>query len=345
MPRKLATAFIATAALAATLAAPAARAQEVVLKVAHFWPATALSHQKVLLPWCDKIAKESNNRLKCQLYPAMQLGGTPPQLIQQAIDGVADIVWTLPGYTPGRFPSVEVFELPFMSRSAEATSRAVWDYVQIYGQKDFGQLKPLAFHVHDNGYIHGNKPIEKLADFRGMKMRAPTRLTNKMLAAFGATPVAMPLPQVTESMSKGVIDGYVLPWEVIPPVKLHELTRYHAETDPAEPALYTAVFTIAMNKARYEGLPPELKQVIDANSGAEFSAMLGRVWDESAAPARQKAVDHGNRFNTIPSAELANWRTATDKLAVDWVAEMKGKGYDGQAMLDSAKELIRKYDK
>lgn len=320
-----------------------ASAEEITLKVAHFWPSSALSQQKVLEPWCDKIAKESSNRLKCQIYPSMQLGGTPPQLIQQAADGVADIVWTLPGYTAGRFPSVEVFELPFMSRTAEATSRALWDYVEQYGQKDFARVKPLAFHVHDNGYVHGNRPIKTMADFNGMKMRAPTRLTNKMLAAFGAAPVAMPLPSVTEAMSKGVIDGYVLPWEVIPTMKLQELTKYHSETDPSDPALYTAVFVIAMNKAKYDSLPADLKKVIDSNSGADFSAQIGRVWDESAPLARQKAVDNGNTFNTIPASELVSWRKEGDKLAAEWVKEMSDKGYPGQAMLDSAKSLIDKY--
>lgn len=337
-------ALIAAALSAVSMfAAGGASAQEIILKVAHFWPTTALSHQKVLLPWCDKIAKESGNRLKCQIYPAMQLGGTPPQLIQQAADGVADIVWTLPGYTAGRFPSVEVFELPFMSRTSESTSRALWEYAEKYSQKDFAQVKPLAFHVHDNGYVHGKKPINTMADFRGMKMRAPTRLTNKMLAAFGASPVAMPLPAVTESMSKGVIDGYVLPWEVIPTVKLHELTKYHSETDPAEPALYTAVFTIAMNKAKYESLPADMKKVIDDNSGADFSAQIGRVWDESAPAARQQAVDRGNVFNMIPASELASWRKVGDQLSKEWVEEMKGKGYPGQEMLDSARSLIEQH--
>lgn len=342
---KRSTTLAAALGLAAVFAAPLANAQEIILKVAHFWPSTALSHQKVLLPWCDKIAQESANRLKCQIYPAMQLGGTPPQLIQQAADGVADIVWTLPGYTAGRFPSVEVFELPFMSRSAESSSRALWEYAEQFAQKDFAMVKPLAFHVHDNGYVHGKKPINTMADFRGTKMRAPTRLTNKMLAAFGAAPVAMPLPAVTESMSKGVIDGYVLPWEVIPTVKLHELTKFHSETDPAEPALYTAVFTIAMNKAKYNSLPDDLKKVIDANSGADFSAMIGKVWDESAPAARQHAVDRGNVFNTIPASELASWRKVGDTLAAEWVQEMNGKGYPGQDMLDSAKRLIEQYSK
>lgn len=314
----------------------------VVLKVAHFWPPTAMSQQKVLEPWCAKIEAESAGGMKCQIYPAMQLGGTPPQLIQQAQDGVADIVWTLPGYTAGRFPSMEVFELPFMTNDAESASRAAWQYYEQFGREDFAKVKPLAFHVHDKGYVHNNEhPITKMSDFHGLKMRAPTRLTNKMIAAFGATPVAMPLPSLADAISKGVVDGYVLPWEVIPAVKLHEMTKFHSETDPAQPSLYTALFVIAMNQAKYDSLPDNLKKVIDANSGADFSAALGKVWDESAPPAREKAVEHGNQFVMIPNDELAKWRKVGDKLAADWVKEMDDKGYQGQAMLDGAKRLIK----
>jgi TRAP-type C4-dicarboxylate transport system substrate-binding protein len=162
-----------------------------------------------------------------------------------------------------------------------------------------------------------------------------------MVAAFGATPVALPLPGVAEALSKGVVDGYVLPWEVIPAVKLHEMTKFHSETDPTQPSLYTAVFVIAMNPAKYDGLPDDLKKVIDANSGADFSALVGKAWDDSAPPAREKAVAHGNQFAKISNDELAKWRKVGDKLAANWVKEMDGKGYPGQAMLDGAKELIK----
>lgn len=341
---KLVRTMLSAAMLA--LAAAAQAEEPVILKFSHFWPPQAMAPTRLMEPWCAKIAQDSNNRMKCQMYPAMQLGGTPAQLYQQAVDGVADIVWTLPGYTAGRFPSVEAFELPFMTNSAETASRALWDYAAKYGQKDFAQVKPLAFHVHDEGYVHDNvRPIKTLEDFKGLRMRAPTRMTNKLLAALGASPVSMPLPAVAEGLSKGVMDGYILPWEVIPAVKLHELTKYHTETDPGQPALYTAVFVVAMNKAKYDSLPPDLKKVIDSNSGAEWSTHIGKVWDESAIAGRKKAVEHGNQFSMVPAAELANWRKVGDKVTADWVAEMSGKGLPAQEMLDSARSLIAKYKK
>ncbi len=334
---------IVVAAFAAA-ALPAA-AQEVTLKVHHFWPPGAMPPSQLLVPWCDKIAKDSNNRLKCQVYPAMQLGGTPPQLVDQVKDGVADIVWTLPGYTAGRFPLMEVFELPFMSANAEATSQAAWEYYKKYAQKEFPGVQMLAVNVHDNGYVHDrDKQVKTIADFKGMKMRAPTRQTNKMLAALGATPVAMPLPALSDALSKGVVDGYLLPWEVIPSIKAHELSKFHSETDPKSRALYTAVFTLQMNQAKYDSLPADLKKVIDANTGAALSKSFGQKWDASAPPARKLATDRGNTFYVIPATELANWEKATANLDDEWVRDMTAKGQDGKALLQSAKDLIRKYE-
>lgn len=325
----------------ATSAPAAGGDDKVVLKVAHFWPATAMSQKKVLEPWCKKIATESAGKLSCQFYPAMQLGGTPAQLIDQVIDGVADIVWTLPGYTAGRFPSMEVMELPFMTVDGEKSSRVAWQMYEEFGQKDFENVKPLAFNVHDRGQIHNNvRPITKLEDFKGLKMRAPTRLTNKTLEALGATPVSVPMPSLSESMSKGVIDGYILPWEVVPTLKLHEMTKYHSEINSPDPVLYSTLFSIIMNKQKYDSLPDDLKKVIDNNSGAEFSASLGKAWGDEVVHARQQAVDAGNAINTISSDETKRIQNASQKVYTDWINEMNGKGYDGQAMVNRAKELI-----
>jgi TRAP-type C4-dicarboxylate transport system substrate-binding protein len=332
-------------AAAFALAALPASAQEVTLKVHHFWPPGAMPPTTLLVPWCDKIAKESNNRMKCQIYPAMQLGGTPPQLIDQAKDGIADIVFTLPGYTAGRFPLMEVFELPFVSSYAEATSQAAWEYYDRFARREFPGIKMLAVNVHDNGYVHSrDKPIRTMADFKGLKMRAPTRQTNKLLAALGATPVAMPLPALADALSKGVVDGYLLPWEVIPSIKAHELTKYHSDTDPKVRALYTAVFTLAMNQAKYDGLPADLKRVIDANSGLALSRAFGKQWDASAPPARKLAADRGNTFYVVPASELANWEKATSKLDDEWVKDVTAKGHDGKALLQTSLDLIKKYE-
>lgn len=336
--------LVAVACAAATLASGAASAEKYVLKVAHFWPSGALSQQKVLEPWCATIAEKSNDRLSCQIYPAMQLGGNPPQLFQQAADGVADIVWTLPGYTAGRFPIVEAFELPFMTHNAEAASRALWEFYEANAQEEFAAVKPLAFNVHDAGHIHNNRrEIKQVGDMRGLKMRAPTRQTNIMLAKMGATPVSIALPQMADALSKGVVDGYVLPWEVVPTMRLHELTKYHTEMDPASPSLYTTLFTIAMNKDRYNSLPADLQKIIDDTTGADFSAHIGKQWDESVMAARQQAEARGNAIYVMPADQMADWQKVGDQVAADWVKDMDKKGFKGQELLDSAKSLIAKH--
>ncbi|MCU0897952.1 MAG: TRAP transporter substrate-binding protein [Burkholderiales bacterium] len=339
---------IGLAALALAASASAWAQQEVTLKVSHFLPAGSAAQQRFIQPWCDKIAKESNSRLKCQIFPSMQLGGTPPQLYDQVKDGVADIVWTLPGYTAGRFPAVEVFELPFTMTNAEGTSRALWEFVQANpAAKDaFKDVHPILFHVHGPGYLHTrDKQVKTLGDLKGMKVRAPTRLTNKLIASVGATPVGMPVPAVPEAISKGVIDGAVVPWEVVPAIKLQELVKFHSETDPSRPALYTSTFIFAMNKAKYDSLPADLKKVLDANSGPEASAWVGKMFMEADVAGRKLAVDRGNTIYMIPASELANWEKASSQVDDDWVKEVSGKGLDGAALLKSAKDLIAKNTK
>jgi TRAP-type C4-dicarboxylate transport system substrate-binding protein len=325
--------------LATALAVGAAAAQEVVLKFHHFLPERAPIPATVLVPWMAKIEAESGGRIKFEHYPAMQLGGKPGELIDQVEDGVVDVIWTLPGYTPGRFPRSEVMELPFMMTSAEATSRALWTLGEKYMfDTEFADVKVLGLFVHGPGVIHSKTPITVPADLAGVKLRAPTRVTNMMITALGATAVGMPVPQVAESLSKGVIDGTILPWEVTGAIKSSELVTNHTEF-PGAP-LYTAVFLIAMNKAVYDGLPEDLKTVIDANSGLEFSATGGRLGEAADAGGRQIAVDLGNTIIELTPEQVAEWQAAAQPTIDAWIAEAAAAGFDGKALFDEAKALI-----
>jgi TRAP-type transport system periplasmic protein len=302
-----------------------------------------LSMHKV---WMDKVEKESGGRIRFQAYPAMQLGGTAVQLYDQARDGVVDIVWTLPGYTAGRFPRIEAFELPFMMNNAEATSRACWEYVQTQAADEFKDTQVLALQVHGPGVFHtADKPIRTAQDLRGMKLRGPTRQVTRMLGYLGATPVGMPLPQIPDALSKGTIDGCVLPWEVVPSVKVHELARFHSEFDPAGGALYTGTFVMAMNKARYHALPPELKKVIDANSGIETSGWLGRTQQANDPAGRRSAEARKNTIHTIPAAEAQEFKRKARLVEVEWVEDMTKRGFDGKKLLETARALIDKHGK
>jgi len=327
------------------ISVPAAHAQPVVLKVAHFLPVASAAHSKMIVPWCDKIESESQGQLKCQIYPAMQLGGNPSQLFGQARDGIADIVWTLPGYTPGRFPISEVFELPFVATTHQASSRALWDFTQQYAKSEFAGVKPIATWVNGPNYLHmRDKQVKTMEDLKGMKIRAPSRLSNELLTKLGASAMGMPLPQAVESYSKGVIDAALLPWEVIPGVKLHELSQYHAET--AGPRmLATSTMIFVMNQKKYDSLSDELKKVIDANSGSDTSAWVAARFEEADKAGRKAAVDRGNTVYEISEDEMKRWTEATSSIRQEWIDAVGKKGADGQALYDAAISLVDKYSK
>ncbi|NIC43517.1 TRAP transporter substrate-binding protein [Aquabacterium sp. A08] len=320
--------------------------QSVTLKFHTFMSPTSNVWLNMHKAWMDKVEKESAGRIKFEAYPAMQLGGSPVQLFDQAKDGVVDIVWTLPGNTPGRFPRTEVFELPFMMSNAEATSKAFWEFIQTQAPDEYRGVKTLALQVHGPGMLHTkNKVIQHPDDLRGLKMRGPTRQITKLLSNLGASPVGMPLPQIPDALSKGVIDGCAIPWEVVPSVKVHELTQFHSEFDPKGGALYTATFVMAMNQRKYDSLPPDLKKVIDANSGLATSAFLGRVQQGGDAPARKLAVERGNKIHTIGLAESQEFRRRARQVEVEWVQDMDKRGFNGRELLNAARALIDKHSR
>jgi len=335
--------MLAVAAALAIGASPA-RAQELVLKLHHFLPPQATIQALVFNPWCEKIGKESGGKIKCQIYPAMQLGGTPPQLFDQAKDGVADIVWTVPTYQAGRFLKSEVFELPFMAKNAESGSPALYEFVQKNSMDEFKGVKILAMHLHDGSLLHfSGKAVKTLEDVKGLKVRGPTRIGAKFLTALGATPVQMPLPQVPESVSKGVIDGAMVPWEGVPPIKLQEIAKYHTDTSAGAPRMSNTIFVIAMNEAKYNSLPPDVKKVIDANSGLDWSKQIGKVFDGTTEPAKKLAAAAGGVFETLSQAEYDRWVKATDGVNKEWITEISAKGANGEALLNDARALIKKY--
>ncbi|WP_209504351.1 TRAP transporter substrate-binding protein [Ruegeria sp. HKCCSP335] len=332
----------AVAAIAFSAMSTTAIAAEVTLRMHQFLPAQANVPKNVLDVWADKVEADSDGRIEIQRFPSMQLGGKPPELIDQAIDGVADIVWTVSGYTPGRFPRTEVFELPFTMTNAEAVSRAYWDLAEeTMMDDDFKQFKVLGLWVHGPGLIHSKEPIESIEDLNGVKLRAPTRVTNGLFSSLGATPVGMPVPAVPEALSKGVIDATVIPWEVTGALKVNELVGNH--TTFGDDTLYTTTFIFAMNKDRWDALPDDLKAIIDANSGAEFSAFAGKQMQADDDGPHKQAMERGNNIITLSPEQVAEWKAASQPTTDAWIAEMDEKGLDGTGLRARALELISQY--
>jgi TRAP-type C4-dicarboxylate transport system substrate-binding protein len=154
----------------------------------------------------------------------------------------------------------------------------------------------------------------------------------------------MPVPQVPESLAQRVIDGAVIPWEVVPAVKVHELVKFHTEI-PGAPTLYTATFFLAMNRARYDALSPDLRAVMDRNLGMTFADLAGNMWDNEAKTVSALVRNRGNTITTISPDEKAKWIKATEPVHTAWIEQMKGKNIDGAALIAEARALVAKYEK
>lgn len=341
MIRTILTGIVAGAATAA-LVATGALAQEVTLKLHQFLPAQANVPALVLDVWADNVERDSGGRIKVDRYPSMQLGGSPPELYDQAVDGIADVIWTAAGYTPGRFPRAEVFELPFIIRDARAGSYALWSMYEEGLLDGLSDTHLLGAYVHGPGVIHTADPVATPDDLTGMKIRGASRQVNALLNQLGAEPVGMPAPAIPESLSKGVIDGTTLPWEVTTSLRIPELVEFHTEF--TGPSLYTIAFFVTMNKEAYEELPDDLKAVIDDNSGVDFSVFAASVVMEQDVIERQRAIDNGNEVLTLDAGQSAMWAGIASPVRDAWLADMQSRGIDGQALIDRAEALMADYE-
>lgn len=333
---------ILAAASITALTASSAMAQEVTLRLHHFLSPTANVPTQVLDVWADNVERDSGGRIKVERFGSMALGGTPPELMDQVSDGIVDLAWTVVGFTPGRFPSTEVFELPFMVTDARAASYAYWKMFEEHMRDtEFAETVVLGTWVHGPGVLHVNRRVDKIADMRGLKVRFPSRMVGQLLENMGAEPIGMPTGAIPEALSRGVVDGAVIPWEVTASLRVPELVSFHTEFEG--PMFYTVTFTLSMNRDRYESLPDDLRAVIDANSGLEFSIFAGGTQADADGPSRAIAADRGNTIVTVSEGDAAAWAEAAAPVYERWIAEMANRGIDGQARIDQVRALMAEY--
>ena len=337
--------WVAPICALAFLASPVS-AQEFTFKLHHLLSAKAPAHTKMLTPWAKQVEENSGGRVKIELFPSMSLGGKPPELIQQARDGVVDIVWTVNGYTPGVFPRTEVFELPFVFvNDARATNLAMREMFESDLKQEYNGVEVMFLHVHAGQGIHTvDKLIRTPDDFKGLKMRIPTRTGAWVIEALGASPVGMPVPDLPQALSKKVVDGALIPWEIIPPLKIQEQTKYQIE-GANKARLGTTTFQVSMNKARWDGLPADIQKAFKDASGEDWWAKVGDIWRASDEGGIKVATGAGNEHITLTEAETEAFRVATEPVVERWIKEVGEKGIDGAALVAKARELIAKHSK
>ncbi len=331
-----------TAALAAPLVAQAQTT--FTLRCHSFSSPTALDHTLHLDRWAERVAAQSGNRIRVEMFPAMQLGGQPRDLPQQLEDGVVDMVWTVPGFTPGRFMGTEGLELPFMNTGTSATmSQAAFEYVsRNLADTEYRGIKIISIHATDRALIHtSRRPVRTLEDFRGLRLRVAGRFIGEAVTALGATPVGIPLGGVYEAASRNQVDGFLINWAITHPFRLFEVSKYHSE--PPGRGLFQGMLLTLMNQRSYMRLPPELRAVIDANSGAALSRQLGETWDTQTQQAIDAARGAGNEIIEIPPAEVARWRSAVAPAYDAWMAEMGRRNRNGHELFDQVQSITARF--
>ncbi|MEZ5824830.1 MAG: TRAP transporter substrate-binding protein [Geminicoccaceae bacterium] len=336
-----------TVRLAATLAlglssmpASGAMAQDVTLTVHHFLPPVANAHKVMLEPWAAKVEAASGGRIGFEIFPSMSMGGKPNELYGQVRDGAADIVWTLLGYTPGVFPRSEVFELPLVhAGSATDTTIALNASLDLLAE-DFKDVHVLFLHTHDGNLIHSaDRPVRTFEDAAGLKLRTPGRTGAWVIEAMGAEPVGLPVPALPEAMSKGVVDGALTTYEIVPALKLQELDKSTTEL-PGGDRFGTAVFMVAMNRDAYDALPDDLKAVIDDHSRMNIAAEIGAMWEGFEDGGRKALADAGVESIVLDDAEAAKFKAANETVVARWVEEVTAIGIDGTALVEAARKAV-----
>jgi len=329
------------AAIAVGFGAQAKAADAIELKLATFEPPHAFAASKILKAWAEKVTKDSGGRLKVKVFAGGVLG-KPPQQYDIVKGGVADIAWTVLGYIGGQFPLSSVVELPFMTTSAMGGTRALNTlFAEGYLDKEFKDVKNIGLHtMHSFQFHFKEKNITKASQFKGLKMRVPSKTLGKILAKLGATPVRVPAPGSYEALQRGVLDGTPFPYAAVGSFRLGDVTKYHAEINVSN-----ASFGLLMNKKKYESLPADLKKVIDANSGHAFGDWAAKLIDANDAVQKKNIMAmKGHSISVVSGADLAEYKSILKPITAEWLAEMNGKKLAADKVLARTMEVIAKHN-
>jgi TRAP-type C4-dicarboxylate transport system substrate-binding protein len=329
---------------AAIATAGIARGQEIKLTLADQNSPTSWGPTHALQPWVKQVEEATKGRVKIQVYPS--------QTLIKGVDmwrgirsGIADIGWCVQGYWPEQTPLSDVASLPFLPiTSGEKGGEMLWKLYEKYPamQREFGDIQPLVLYTSSpNMVISPKKEFRSLEDFKGQKLRVLGGPPTEMAKALGAVPTLIPMPDVYQSLDKGVIDGALVPWEAVQGFRLYELAKSYTIAP-----FYVAYFSLCANKQKWQSLPKDVRDQIMTVSGLTGSKFWGKNFFDTAEQGvieRAKAGNYEiNRYD-VPADEVARWRKiAGEPIWNEWVKKLEGKGQkDAQPILDSALELLK----
>ncbi len=306
-------------------------APSVVLKLSQFLGPTSFFAQDFAEPWARELEARSGGRIHVELFDgSTPLGGVTAQA-SQVRDGTVDIALGLRGAEGDKFPRTSLIELPFLVHDSASGSRALWTlFKQGAFGPEFGDYKVLALFVHNPGLVHtATRPVHSIADMKGLRFRAPNQAVAAALQQIGAVSAILQVNDVMPAVHNGSIDGIITNWG-------NPLPGFNAEMHfHTEVAFYTSVFFVVMNKARYESLPVDLRQAIDAQSGDVLVDRFGLLWNKWDAPVRDGATGPDQTLITPTESEMAGWRDGLRPVTDRYVEALKSQGIgDAQAIYD-----------
>ena len=324
-----------------------AEAHGVTLDIHHPLAVDSAFHNRFLLDWVHRVEKESGGRLHFHLHPGSSATTARGDLYEQMIAGEADVVWTSVVPTGDRFSGLAAFVLPFIVHHAQGASRALWEYVRAndIAERDFGEVHMIAVHVGDGSQLHWRTSVNgSIADFTQRRVAVTEPNDAVLLKAMGLTPVEVQPLQLASALGNGSVDATLLPWERLGALGIGHLTPTHIEFGPMHAGLRSSIFVLAMSRSSYQSLSDDLKAVIDANSGIETSAWLGRVMDEAADEARKVAAGHGDALRKFSQEDLDRWRKAGRVVTDVQIKSLERQDRRASALLDSARQYLQKFD-
>jgi len=301
-----------------------------------FFPPTH-AHAILASEWAKEIEKRANGAVKITMFPGATL--TPPdQCYDGVVKGISDIGMSVLSYTKGRFPLFEVIDLPLGYKSGTQATRLCNVFYEKFKPKELDDVKIMYMHGHGPGILHTTKkPVEKLEDLKGMKIRC-TGSTAKVAAALGATPVAMPQNETYDALQKGVADGLLSPIETLKGWRFAEVVKCTTENFGSA---YTIAFFVAMNKKKWESLPKEVQKVIE-DVNKEWIEKTGKTWDEADKIGKEYALSRGNKVITLSKEEDELWAKKAHPVLDEYVVAMKAKGLPGDEALAFCLEWLKK---
>ncbi len=313
---------------------PSASAQ-IKLNYSIFFPAPAKQTVDAT-DWAKEIEKRTNGKVQITMFPGGTL--TPPdKCYDGVVKGISDIGYSVLAYTRGKFPLTEVADLPLGIKSGLVATKLINEYYKKFNPKEFNEVKVMYLHGHGPGILHTKKAVRKLEDLKGTKIRC-TGLAAKIAAALGATPVAMPMSETYDSLSRGVVDGSMAPMEALNTWKWGEVVKFTTEDYGSS---YSTGFFVVMNKDKWNALPPDIQKIIE-KVNEEWIEKTGKVWDEIDKAGKEFTLKLGNQIIPLSKEDNEKWAKAVRPLLDDYVKNMKDKGLPGEEALKFYMDQLKK---